>query len=201
MVTEKEEVIINDIEKLLHLKYECQYESIIQGIAGKKFHLLFWSTEQFFLWEKFVIKEKCPLIFTVIKNIVHNIQIQNCDEIYKITDLLLLTFSTRKSNALIPLAQAITEKFNFTFLITYIQSCMKVLVKQPECIITQYNIITLNAISVGFNSCCLNDYISKCFKWIYSKELKSFKSFIFIDIMSLLTYIDSLDCFKVNQKD
>lgn len=194
---------INDLNKILEMKFDVRFKSIIQQVWSDPFQVLFWSLEQLYLYRKFVRSTNFTIVLTASK----------CDKLEKAKcfnrlseKLVLFKLSTNIDQFIVPLSQVITDKIKTSVLRNLILNFLKDAESQPHHLLTGYSKLLLNACLKAFNTLTLNQYNSECLNWMLDDSGNTIlpKTIVHVDPTTLFFYVNnlkSLTSIKISVKE
>ena len=182
----------DDLISLHSMKDDIKYNSLIREFSPRWFQFIFWSPEQICIWKKLVVKNNAAATLFVLDDVVENFQTKN----YASKSVLLFVLAVNTCELTIPLAQGMTEKPDIAFILKFTKKLLKK-VEQPSEIVTGFSLPLLNGLSIAFNDCSLDEYLSTCYKHLLNVSASALPNTILrVDIITLLKMMDGLECFQ-----
>ena len=184
--------VFDEYNVLHEMAYGIEFHGVIRSICSRQFHLIYCSPEQVELLKDVVNFTDFPIVVLVLQNIVKNVRMRS----YITDNIYLIIFAVKMHNKIISLLQAITEKMEMHFIISYCQSYLKSGIQPPRTVVIQYIKFLLNGISFAFNCLTFSQHNLQCYKFLLKQVSTLPSTFIQIDIFSLLLDIDQQEYFK-----
>ena len=181
----------DEYEKLHEMLYGIKHHGIILNLCLHKFHVLYALPEQLNLLKNILKLTNLPVSVIVIDKLVSNVIIKN----YRSSNIFFIVLVIRFDGITINLYQALSEKINLHFFISFFHEYLKSN-KAPEKLVVGYSDILLNATAFAFNNCYFDDYNFHCYNYILGKMIDLPNTLIEVDIFSIIKVFDSLDCFN-----
>lgn len=179
------------------MKYSPEFSGSIHEIGLDKFHLLYWTPTQLFMYRKFrAEKTVCSMSIDATGSLVK--QIVNPAGEKRVVYLYQVVCSYR--GKILPLFQWISEKHDANLACYCIREWLRSGGSCPDEFVTDYSLALLNAMSLACNNCDLKTYIDTCLVFdgrdLSSVRIRRPRTVLRVDIAHLIKLVTRWECFK-----
>jgi len=187
--------VSDPIASILQLKYKPEFAAIIREIGLDKFYVIYFSSEQLFLYKQFVRQTEKTGIFSIdaTRSLIKSIKNPDDSTDFVFLYQAVVPYKTK----ILPVLQMISTKYDTNILTYWLREWLRADTSCPREVVTDYSFALLNAVALAFNSCDLNVYVENCVKILQNNDhINTVKCILRIDIAHLIKSVYRWKCFK-----